>query len=59
MAQIIIGKKSKIQEYPFQDEVHDMADFIEEHPQTLGADILIVCRELQVGTTIESRRIDF
>ncbi len=59
MAQIIIGKKSSIHEYPFKDEVHDMADFILEHPHTLGADILIVCRELQVGTSNESRRIDF
>ena len=36
-----------------------MADFIRKHPQTLGADVLIVCRELQVGTSNESRRIDF
>jgi len=59
MAQIIIGKKAKIDELPFKDEVHDMADFIAEHPQTLGVDVIIVCRELQVGTTTESRRIDF
>lgn len=59
MAQLIIGKETKIQKHPFKDEVHDMADFINEHPQTLGADILIVCRELQVGTATESRRIDF
>jgi len=59
MAQIIIGKKAKIHEYPFKDEVHDMADFITENPQTLGADIQIVCKELQVGTITESRRIDF
>jgi hypothetical protein len=59
MAQIIIGKKSNVHEYPFKDEVHDMADFVLEHPQTLGSDISIVCRELQVGTSNESRRIDF
>lgn len=37
MAQIIIGKKSSVREHPFKDEVHDMADFISEHPQTLVA----------------------
>ena len=59
MAQIIIGKKGNVQEFPFKDEVHDMADFINKYPETLGTDILIVCRELQVGTSNGSRRIDF
>jgi hypothetical protein len=59
MAQIIVGNDIKIAEFPFADEVHDMADFIIKYPQTLGADIQIVCKELQVGTTLESRRIDF
>ena len=59
MAQIIIGKDSKIQEFPFADEVHDMGDFVEKHPQILGPDITIISRELQVGTTDGSRRIDF
>lgn len=59
MAQIIVGKESRIQEFPFADEVHDMGDFVEKHPQILGPDIVIVSRELQVGTTDGSRRIDF
>jgi len=59
MAQIIIGKKGNVQEFPFKDEVHDMADFINKYPETLGTDILIVCRELQVGTSNGARRIDF
>ena len=59
MAQIIISKKSNIQDFPFANEVHDMADYVESHPQTLGSDILIVSREPQVGTVSDSRRIDF
>jgi hypothetical protein len=59
MAQIIIGKKAGVHEFPFEDEVHDMADFVSEHPQSLGNDIVIICRELQVGTSNDSRRIDY
>ena len=33
MAQIIIADKSTIEDYPFEDEVHDMADFIVAPPR--------------------------
>jgi len=59
MAQIIIAKRDDIHEFPFADEVHDMADFVKENSQILGPDIMIICQELQVGTTDKSRRIDF
>jgi hypothetical protein len=59
MAQIILGKKTDIEHFPFADETHDMADFFEQHPQLLGPDTVIICRELQVGTADKSRRIDF
>jgi len=59
MAQIIVGKNAQLEEFPFRDEVHDMGDFIQEHPNTLGSDICIICREFQVGTTGNARRIDF
>ena len=59
MAQIIVKKKSSIRDFPFADEVHDMGDFIKDNTQILGSDSVIVCRELQVGTSDESRGIDF
>lgn len=59
MAQIIVGKQSNIKEFPFADEVHDMADYVASNPQILGSDMLIFSRELQVGTVNDSRRIDF
>ncbi len=59
MAQIIIGDKSAIKDYPFEDEVHDMADFIVAHPNILGPDVVIMVRELQVPTVTGQKRLDF
>jgi hypothetical protein len=59
MAQIILGDKSEIQDYPFQDEVHDMADFILAHQEILGAETTIISRELQVPTVAGQKRLDF
>lgn len=59
MAQIIIGDKLAIEEYPFEDEVHDMADFIVAHPDVLGPDVVILARELQVPTVAGQKRLDF
>lgn len=53
------GKNTSVQELHFQDEIHDMADFIESKPELLGEGIRILCRELQIATTDEKRRIDF
>lgn len=59
MAQIILGDKSAIEDYPFQDEVHDMADFILAHQEILGAEVTIMSRELQVPTVAGQKRLDF
>ena len=59
MAQIIIDDKSTIEDYPFEDEVHDMADFIVAHPEILGPDVRILARELQVPTVAGQKRMDF
>ncbi len=59
MAQIIIADKSAIEDYPFEDEVHDMADFIVAHPEILGPDVCILARELEVPTVAGQKRMDF
>jgi len=59
MAQIIVGDKSPIQDYPFADEVHDMGDFIVAHPEILGPEVKILARELQVPTIAGLKRLDF
>jgi hypothetical protein len=59
MAQIIVGDKSPIQDYPFADEVHDMGDFIVAHPEILGSEVEILARELQVPTIAGLKRLDF
>jgi len=59
MAQIIVGDKSAIQDHPFEDEVHDMGDFIVAHPSILGPEIRIIARELQVSTEVGQKRMDF
>lgn len=59
MAQIIAGDRSPIQDFPFEDEVHDMADFIVAHPEILGAEVSILARELQVPTIVGQKRMDF
>lgn len=59
MAQIIVGDKSTIRDYPFEDEVHDMGDFIVAHPDILGAEVTIIARELQVPTVAGQKRMDF
>jgi RecB family endonuclease NucS len=30
---------------PFEDEVHDMGDFIMAHPEVLGDDVKVISRE--------------
>lgn len=42
---------------PFEDEVHDMGDFLKDHPQILGEDVRIISRELEHGP--DGRRLDF
>lgn len=59
MAQIIVGDKSKIKDFPFEDEVHDMGDFIFAHPDILGPEVSIIARELQVPTVAGQKRLDF
>jgi hypothetical protein len=59
MAQIIVGDKSSIQDFPFGDEVHDMGDFIVAHPEILGSEVAILARELQVPTIAGLKRLDF
>jgi hypothetical protein len=59
MAQIIVGDKSPIQDFPFEDEVHDMGDFIVSHPEILGSEVAILARELQVPTIAGLKRLDF
>lgn len=59
MAQIIVGDKSSIQDFPFLDEVHDMGDFIVAHPDILGSEVIIIARELQVPTVAGQKRLDF
>jgi len=59
MAQIIIGDRSAIEDYPFEDEIHDMADFIVAHPDILGPEVVIMARELQVPTVAGQKRLDF
>jgi hypothetical protein len=52
----IIGDR-KLVLAPFEDEVHDMADFVRAHPEILGDDVRIVSRELEHGS--DGRRLDF
>jgi len=59
MAQIIVGDKSPIQDFPFEDEVHGMGDFIVAHPEVLGSEVAILARELQVPTIAGLKRLDF
>ncbi len=59
MAHIIVGDKSTIEDFPFEDEVHDMADFIVAHSEILGAEVTIIARELQVPTVAGQKRLDF
>jgi hypothetical protein len=59
LAQIIVADKSAVKDYPFEDEVHDMADFIVAHPEILGPDVCILARELQVPTVAGQKRMDF
>jgi hypothetical protein len=42
---------------PFEDEVHDMGDFIMAHPEVLGDDAKVISRELGHGPDV--RRLDF
>ena len=53
------GDKHSIQDFPFEDEVHDMGDFIVAHPEILGSEVTILARELQVPTIAGSKRLDF
>lgn len=59
MAQIIVGDRSPMQDFPFADEVHDMGDFIVAHPEILGSEVTILARELQVPTIVGQKRMDF
>lgn len=51
----IIGKK--FSEKPFQDEVHDMGDFVKKNPDIFGEDAMIISQELTHGP--DDRRVDF
>jgi hypothetical protein len=42
---------------PFEDEVHDMGDFIMAHPEVLGDEVRVISRELEHGPDV--RRLDF
>lgn len=42
---------------PFEDEVHDMGDFVKAHPEILGNEVRIISRELEHGA--EGHRLDF
>jgi hypothetical protein len=42
---------------PFEDEVHDMGDFVMHHPELLGEDVKVISRELEHGP--DARRLDF
>jgi hypothetical protein len=53
----IIGSTRKLEPAPFADEVHDMGDFVKQHPEILGEDVVIVSRELEHGP--DGRRLDF
>lgn len=55
MAQII--SMHTLTPAPFSDEVHDMGDFVNAHPEILGDDVQIISRELEHGT--DGRRLDF
>jgi hypothetical protein len=59
MAQIIVGDKSPVEDFPFEDEVHDMADFIVDHPEILGSEVRILAREFPVPTVAGKKRLDF
>jgi hypothetical protein len=59
MAQIIVGDKSPVEDFPFEDEVHDMADFIVAHTEILGPEVTILEREFPVPTVAGKRRLDF
>jgi len=52
----IVGRKD-LQPAPFEDEVHDMGDFVNSHPEILGDKVRIVSRELEHGP--DGRRLDF
>jgi len=52
----IVGTR-KLESAPFADEVHDMGDFVKQHPEILGEDVVIVSRELEHG--LDGRRLDF
>ena len=51
----IIGKN--FTEKPFQDEVHDMGDFVKKNPEIFGEDAKIISQELTHGP--DDRRVDF
>ena len=51
----IIGKKLTAK--PFEDEVHDMGDFVKKHPEIFGEDAKIISQELTHGP--DDRRVDF
>lgn len=59
MAQIIMGDKSSIDEFPFLNETKDMADFIISHPEIIGPDVIIMEREFKVPTVSGHNRLDF
>lgn len=52
----IIGTR-KLTPAPFEDEVHDMGDFVKAHPEILGDEVRIISRELEHGA--DGRRLDF
>jgi hypothetical protein len=52
----IIGSR-ELTPAPFEDEVHDMGDFVKAHPKILGDEVRIISRELEHG--LDGRRLDF
>lgn len=55
MVKIISSKSLALA--PFQDEVHDMGDYVAQFPAILGEEVRIVSRELEHGP--DGRRLDF
>ena len=53
----VVSKQNELVFCPFQDEVHDMGDFVRNNPEILGDDIIIISRELEHGP--DGRRLDF
>jgi RecB family endonuclease NucS len=51
------SEQESLKPAPFADEVHDMGDFVKQHPEILGEDVVIVSRELEHGP--DGRRLDF